>query len=901
MSTASGVALATAFYELVPSMRGAQQQITEQLNPAAAGAGEAGGSSLGSALVGGIKKFALPIAGVLAAFSVKKLVDQSVESFESLAGSVKSFGRIAGGSTEQFSGLRGAMQLSGVDVDGATGALTIFSKNLGNASSDSTKAAAMQKKLGESFLDAAGNVKPMSEILPGLSDKFKAMPDGAEKSALATQLFGRSGLAMLPFLNQGSAGIGALTDKAKQMGLVLDDTSMRIFADGKKSAREYTTSIQGMKVALGQDLAPILEEVGNIGHKALIPVIQELAHLFTDAREPALKLADGIGKMADRGGEAVKGLIDLFAKGDFTEGLGKALGVEEDSKIVSGLLMVRSATVEVIGGVRAFFAAFKAGGDDVTSSGFAGVLEELGLKSRALFDQLGPVARQVFGALKDAAYPIVDAFHQLAPSLGPLIPQLLQLWTTISPVSLIFHALLPVLPQIAGLLGQLASVLGASLGNAIKLLLPAISGLAVQLAGGLTAAVQAIVPALLQIVPIAVGLIGQLVPVIAQVLAVVAPLVATLASALVPIIGQAGQLFAQLVRALLPVIPLAVQLVEVAAGIVVALLPLVSQLLPILVGLFIQLLPPIMQLASAVLPIAINIITVLMAVLMPLVQLLMALLIPAIQALLPVVTIVFQAVAAIITAAMQIVQGIIEVVTGIISGNWTQVWNGILNILGGIWNLIVATITGALNIFRALIVAAWTYISGITTSVFSGVVGFLGGIWGNIVGGVSGMIGSVGGFFSGLWGTITGALAGAGSWLYNAGVGIVQGLINGVRSLAGTIGNFFLSLLPGWIVGPFKLALGINSPSRLFHEFGRNISQGVVGGVSAEQGNVSAAMASMVQLPAMPTAYQPRSAGGAGSTAGGNSTGGSTFNLYGLPSELANQVDQQMRYSMIGA
>ncbi|MFJ4230115.1 hypothetical protein ACIPYV_21325, partial [Paenarthrobacter nicotinovorans] len=86
-------------------------------------------------------------------------------------------------------------------------------------------------------------VKPMAEILPGLADKFKSMPDGAEKTALATQLFGRSGAQMLPFLNKGSEGIGQLTDKAKQMGLVIDDVSAKSFGAAKVSAREYSMSL----------------------------------------------------------------------------------------------------------------------------------------------------------------------------------------------------------------------------------------------------------------------------------------------------------------------------------------------------------------------------------------------------------------------------------------------------------------------------------------------------------------------------------------------------------------------------------------------------------------------------------------------------------------------------------
>jgi phage-related protein len=172
---------------------------------------------------------------------------------------------------------------------------------------------------------------------------------------------------------------------------------------------------------------------------------------------------------------------------------------------------------------------------------------------------------------------------------------------------------------------------------------------------------------------------------------------------------------------------------------------------------------------------------------------------------------------------------------------------------------------------------AWDFIS----SVFGQVAGFLGGIWGNIVDGVSGMIGQVGGFFSGLWDTITGALSGAGTWLFDAGKNIVDGLFSGIKSLAGTIGNFFLGLLPGWIVEPFKIALGIASPSKLFRQFGRHIGEGLMLGTGDTKDDIGATMRDLVTVPDMPSFGAP-SASIAG---GGRGSGGATFNT------TINQVD----------
>lgn len=48
-----------------------------------------------------------------------------------------------------------------------------------------------------------------------LADLFKAMPDGIEKTALATKLMGKAGMDMIPVLNMGSAGLEAARAKAQ--------------------------------------------------------------------------------------------------------------------------------------------------------------------------------------------------------------------------------------------------------------------------------------------------------------------------------------------------------------------------------------------------------------------------------------------------------------------------------------------------------------------------------------------------------------------------------------------------------------------------------------------------------------------------------------------------------------
>ena len=98
-------------------------------------------------------------------------------------------------------------------------------------------------------------------------------------------------------------------------------------------------------------------------------------------------------------------------------------------------------------------------------------------------------------------------------------------------------------------------------------------------------------------------------------------------------------------------------------------------------------------------------------------------------------------------------------------------------------------------------------------------------------------------WFGGLELKVLDVFKNAGTWLFNVGKNIVQGLLDGAGSLLSTIGDFFLSKLPGWIVGPFKAALGIQSPSTIFFDHGVNIVQGLIDGMESMKDAASGSIA----------------------------------------------------------
>lgn len=168
------------------------------------------------------------------------------------------------------------------------------------------------------------------------------------------------------------------------------------------------------------------------------------------------------------------------------------------------------------------------------------------------------------------------------------------------------------------------------------------------------------------------------------------------------------------------------------------------------------------------------------------------------------------------------------------------------------WDSVVAWITEVWGGFMGWLGEATAgFIEG-WNAMWAGVGEFLSGLWQGFVDGAQNMGQNLVDFFTGLPDLILGVLSGAGNWLVETGKNIIQGLLDGIGSLAGSIGNFFLDLLPGWIVGPFKAALGIHSPSRVFAGFGENIGEGVLVGVEDMAPAIDASMAHLVEVPDAP-------------------------------------------------
>ncbi|MDQ5861902.1 MAG: hypothetical protein M3536_06540, partial [Actinomycetota bacterium] len=216
--------------------------------------------------------------------------------------------------------------------------------------------------------------------------------------------------------------------------------------------------------------------------------------------------------------------------------------------------------------------------------------------------------------------------------------------------------------------------------------------------------------------------------------------------------------------------------------------------------------------------------------------------------------------------------GFIGWITGVIDGFvgfWNDMWGNVGKFISDVWNNIVNWVTGAVNGLWRTIMSVLNTIKAYWDFAWSWVAAKVNEVWDGITKGVSDGINSVVGFVNGIKDKVLGALGAAGSWLFDLGKNMIQGLIDGAGSLLRNLGSFFLNLVPEFIREPFKQALGIHSPSRVFRGYGVNLGQGLILGIDDMHGNIESAVTGMVSVPSMPSfganyssAYTPTAVGG---------------------------------------
>lgn len=163
------------------------------------------------------------------------------------------------------------------------------------------------ERYGIAITDATGRQRELAELLPEISDRMQQAETQAERTAIANEIFGRAGEALIPMLQRGSEHIREMAEQANQLGQVMPDDTVRRLAEANDQLERIGNRL---RIIAGISLA-------NIGE-----FWENLTEAGVTARTPFDAVESATGDFARRArqvvdeGEDPEALDRLIAQGE---------------------------------------------------------------------------------------------------------------------------------------------------------------------------------------------------------------------------------------------------------------------------------------------------------------------------------------------------------------------------------------------------------------------------------------------------------------------------------------------------------------------------------------------------------------------------------------------------------
>ena len=202
----------------------------------------------------------LKIIGAVAAAAAAALAYSSIRIIKSTAAWGDNIAKTAkriGTTTEFLSEMGHAAEIAGASSD----QLHMGLRRMARSASDASFGLMTQKRafdeLGITVKDVDGRLKDVETIFMESAEALSKMDDATRKAAIAQEIFGRGGDAMLVLLDEGAEGIGKMRLEARRLGITLS-------GEGARRMEEFADSITRIKTAMkGLAVQFVAEEAGD--------------------------------------------------------------------------------------------------------------------------------------------------------------------------------------------------------------------------------------------------------------------------------------------------------------------------------------------------------------------------------------------------------------------------------------------------------------------------------------------------------------------------------------------------------------------------------------------------------------------------------------------------------------
>lgn len=407
---AEHIEVAQAYVTIIPSLEGSQATIANELtgitSSAAESAGENSGGAFAGALASGITASAAVIAAAVTAVAVSavEITSSFIEATTATAeygDEVDKTSQKLGISTQAYQEWDYVLQLAGTDMSSMTVGFKTLNNHIADATSGSEDAIAMFEGLGISLEDL--QTMSTEDIFAATVAGLQNMEEGAERSALAVDLFGKSGQNMSALFNMSNEEVEEAIALANEYGMVLDDKAIAASVDYKDSLTTLENTFEGLKNNLLVGFLP-----------SMTTVMDGLSAIFGgDTDGGLLMIEEGIGSLSDSITELTPTIIEVGTSiitslaSAITSNLPTLISSGIDAVMTIGDAIVDNAD-ELIGAAKSIISTFTEKLLDKTKAG------EL---TQAALDIILELANGIIDSLPEIVVAVTEVVTQIISTL----------------------------------------------------------------------------------------------------------------------------------------------------------------------------------------------------------------------------------------------------------------------------------------------------------------------------------------------------------------------------------------------------------------------------------------------------------------------------------------------------
>lgn len=477
--------IAKAYVQIIPSAEGISGNISNILNKDASQAGASSGKSFSSSFGGAVGtglKTAAGAATVAASglAALGKAVVGNAKETAAYGDNVDKLSQKIGISAEAFQEWDYVFSQNGADISILEGGMKKLSNSVADAASGNKTAIEQFEALGLSISDLNG--LSQEDIFGKVIEQLQQMPEGAERTALASDLLGRSAMELGPLLNQTAADTQALKDQAHDLGMIMSDDAVKSSAAFTDSMDNMKRALTGAKNSIAADFLPGLTDITN-----------GIANLVAGNEGATDEIANGFQKLGTSISAAIPSVIGAVTS--IVEAIAK-VAPEIITALSSSILQALPQLAQIL----------------------SGLIPQIISAITALLPQLVQVGLEIIAQL---AIGIAQSLPTLIPQIVEVVMQIIEILIQNIPLFLdagvqlitgLAEGLINSIPVLIGYIPQIVQAIVDALIKGIPILIQGAIQLVTALVDALPQIVQAIVDALPLIIQGIADALPELVP-----------------------------------------------------------------------------------------------------------------------------------------------------------------------------------------------------------------------------------------------------------------------------------------------------------------------------------------------------------------------------------------------------